>query len=171
METCICLHLLSALISLLHSVWSSIDCFQRDLPSGFCCGPWQWWAWHERAGYTKQYAVPSHVLQALVSIVATETEREASWSRLEGLLLHWACSEDSSSGWNLPPTGWSSSTKATDAGGQLNAHIACMLCIFLVQIPNCIADFTTNGFSALQHTSTQKGVHAAHHSLHGVEAC
>jgi len=29
---------------------------------------------------------------AVVVMVATETEREASWSRLDGLLLHWGCS-------------------------------------------------------------------------------
>mmetsp|Transcript_16100 Transcript_16100/g.34835 ORF Transcript_16100/g.34835 Transcript_16100/m.34835 type:complete len:290 (+) Transcript_16100:299-1168(+) len=55
---------------------------------------------------------------AVVAFVCTETEREASWSRLEGLLLHWACSEASGAAWTMPPAGWSSiPAKAVDAGG------------------------------------------------------
>lgn len=55
---------------------------------------------------------------AVVSLVATETQREASWSRLEGLILHWACSDSAGGAWALPPQGWKSSPdNAVDAGG------------------------------------------------------
>eukprot|EP00798_Chlamydomonas_sp_ICE-L_P030944 gene30944-36000_t len=55
---------------------------------------------------------------AHVSLVATETERQASWSRLEGLLLHWGCSESAGSPWVGAPSGWTCiPDKKIDAGG------------------------------------------------------
>lgn len=55
---------------------------------------------------------------AYVAVVATETERQASWSRLEGLMLHWGCSDSASGSWGLPPEGWQASpNKVMDAGG------------------------------------------------------
>jgi len=54
---------------------------------------------------------------AVLVFVATETERQASWSRLEGLILHWACTGDNG-GWNMPPEGWTAvPNKTKDAGG------------------------------------------------------
>lgn len=54
---------------------------------------------------------------ANLAIVVTETERQASWSRLEGLILHWACSEASGAAWHLPPPGWKAvPNKTADAG-------------------------------------------------------
>lgn len=55
---------------------------------------------------------------AYVVVVACETERQASWSRLEGLMLHWGCSDSATGSWGLPPTGWAASpNKVSDAGG------------------------------------------------------
>lgn len=55
---------------------------------------------------------------AIVVFLATETQRQASWSRLEGLILHWACTETKGSQWNMPPNGWKASPdKSVDAGG------------------------------------------------------
>ncbi len=52
-----------------------------------------------------------------MAVVATETERQASWSRLEGLMLHWGCSDSASGSWGLPPEGWQASpNKVMDAG-------------------------------------------------------
>lgn len=54
---------------------------------------------------------------AVIALVATETSRLASWSRLEGLLLHWAVSEGAGATWNSPPAGWSAApAKGRDAG-------------------------------------------------------
>lgn len=59
---------------------------------------------------------------AHVSFVATETERQASWSRLEGLLLHWACVPSRGGGWSMPPPGWiSTPPKSYDAGGAIQS--------------------------------------------------
>jgi hypothetical protein len=58
---------------------------------------------------------------ANVALVVTETERHASWSRLEGLILHWACTYSKGSAWSMPPHGWTSvPDKNTDAGGAVN---------------------------------------------------
>lgn len=57
---------------------------------------------------------------ALASIVVTETERQMTWSRLEGLLLHWAVSRKAppAEKWELPPRGWKTLPDTTvDAGG------------------------------------------------------
>ncbi|GLC39969.1 hypothetical protein PLESTB_001631800 [Pleodorina starrii] len=55
---------------------------------------------------------------ALIAFIATETERQASWSRLEGLILHWGASDAAGGAWGLPPQGWSASpNKVVDAGG------------------------------------------------------
>lgn len=55
---------------------------------------------------------------AVVVFVATETERQASWSRLEGLILHWACTASPGGAWSMPPDGWTAAPKKTkDAGG------------------------------------------------------
>lgn len=57
---------------------------------------------------------------AMVSIVVTETERQMTWSRLEGLLLHWAVSRKAppAEKWELPPRGWKTLPDTTvDAGG------------------------------------------------------
>jgi len=58
---------------------------------------------------------------AVVAFVVTETERAASWSRLEGLLLHWACSASAGSAWSMPPAGWTAllPNKTSDAGGAM----------------------------------------------------
>lgn len=59
--------------------------------------------------------------KAVLAVVVAETEREASWSRLEGLLLHWACASAPGSGWHMPPVGWKAirPTKSRDAGGAV----------------------------------------------------
>ncbi len=55
---------------------------------------------------------------ALIALVATETERQASWSRLEGLILHWGATDAAGGAWGLPPQGWGASpNKVVDAGG------------------------------------------------------
>ncbi|EFJ51717.1 hypothetical protein VOLCADRAFT_103349 [Volvox carteri f. nagariensis] len=55
---------------------------------------------------------------ALIAFVATETERQASWSRLEGLILHWGATDAAGGAWGLPPQGWAASpNKVVDAGG------------------------------------------------------
>ncbi|GIL82182.1 hypothetical protein Vretimale_7184 [Volvox reticuliferus] len=55
---------------------------------------------------------------ALIAFVATETERQASWSRLEGLILHWGATDSPGGAWGLPPQGWAASpNKVIDAGG------------------------------------------------------
>jgi len=57
---------------------------------------------------------------ALLSLVVTETERQMTWSRLEGLLLHWAVSRKPppAEKWELPPRGWKTLPDTTvDAGG------------------------------------------------------
>lgn len=56
---------------------------------------------------------------AVISIVAQETERLASWSRLEGLNLHWACAQEATPDkWQLPPRGFKVvPNKTIDAGG------------------------------------------------------
>lgn len=61
--------------------------------------------------------------KAFLAFVATETERQASWSRLEGLLLHWACSSSPGSGWAMPPQGWQPilPKKSSDAGGAIQS--------------------------------------------------
>eukprot|EP00879_Flechtneria_rotunda_P013466 GHRR01014060.1.p1 GENE.GHRR01014060.1~~GHRR01014060.1.p1 ORF type:complete len:243 (+),score=71.88 GHRR01014060.1:1071-1799(+) len=56
---------------------------------------------------------------ALLSFVVTETERQMTWSRLEGLLLHWAVSRKAppNERWELPPRGWKTLPESTvDAG-------------------------------------------------------
>jgi len=69
-------------------------------------------------------SVTSTVLQkgseksAVLVFVATETERQASWSRLDGLILHWACAGAPGGAWAMPPEGWSAApNKTRDAGG------------------------------------------------------
>lgn len=57
---------------------------------------------------------------AVLSLVVTETERQMTWSRLEGLLLHWAVSRKAppAEKWELPPRGWKTLPDTTvDAGG------------------------------------------------------
>ncbi|KXZ48456.1 hypothetical protein GPECTOR_27g626 [Gonium pectorale] len=55
---------------------------------------------------------------ALIAFVATETERQASWSRLEGLILHWGATDAAGGAWGLPPQGWAAQpNKVVDAGG------------------------------------------------------
>ncbi len=57
---------------------------------------------------------------AVVVFVATETERQASWSRLDGLILHWACGTEAGGAWSMPPEGWSAvPSKTKDAGGSV----------------------------------------------------
>lgn len=42
---------------------------------------------------------------------------QASWSRLEGLILHWGATDSAGGAWGLPPQGWAASpNKVTDAG-------------------------------------------------------
>lgn len=69
-------------------------------------------------------SITSTVLQngseksAVLAFVATETERQASWSRLDGLILHWACTNGAGGAWTMPPEGWSvAPNKSRDAGG------------------------------------------------------
>lgn len=58
---------------------------------------------------------------AVVVFVVTETERQASWSRLEGLILHWACGSAPGGAWAMPPEGWSAApNKTRDAGGWVS---------------------------------------------------
>jgi hypothetical protein len=55
-----------------------------------------------------------------MSIVVTETERQMTWSRLEGLRFHWAVSSapPPNQKWELPPRGWMTVPDTTvDAGG------------------------------------------------------
>lgn len=53
-----------------------------------------------------------------MSIVACETERQMTWSRLEGLLFHWAVSQKAGAKWELPPRGFKTLPENTvDAGG------------------------------------------------------
>ena len=55
-----------------------------------------------------------------MSIVVTETERQMTWSRLEGLRFHWAVSSapPPNQQWELPPRGWVTVPDTTvDAGG------------------------------------------------------
>ncbi|GFR52374.1 hypothetical protein Agub_g14934, partial [Astrephomene gubernaculifera] len=55
---------------------------------------------------------------ALIALVATETQRQASWSRLEGLILHWGATDVAGGAWGLPPQGWvASPNRVVDAGG------------------------------------------------------
>jgi len=57
---------------------------------------------------------------AYMSIVVTETERQMTWSRLEGLRFHWAVSSapPPNQKWELPPRGWVTVPDTTvDAGG------------------------------------------------------
>lgn len=66
-------------------------------------------------------------LQAMVSIVVTETERQMTWSRLEGLLLHWAVSRKAppAEKWELPPRGWKTLPDTTvDAGVLCSSDLA-----------------------------------------------
>jgi hypothetical protein len=54
-----------------------------------------------------------------MSVVVTETESLMTWSRLEGLLLHWAVSRKAppAERWELPPRGWKTLPESTvDAG-------------------------------------------------------
>ena len=47
---------------------------------------------------------------------------QASWSRLEGLLLHWACTYSRGSAWAMPPSGWSAiPSKTADCGERARA--------------------------------------------------
>lgn len=58
--------------------------------------------------------------KAYVSLVVTETERQMTWSRLEGLRFHWAVSRAPPPGqkWELPPRGWvTAPDTSVDAGG------------------------------------------------------
>ncbi|WIA32608.1 hypothetical protein OEZ86_003411 [Tetradesmus obliquus] len=58
--------------------------------------------------------------RAVMSVVVTETESLMTWSRLEGLLLHWAVSRKGppAERWELPPRGWKTLPESTvDAGG------------------------------------------------------
>ena len=59
-----------------------------------------------------------------MSVVVTETESLMTWSRLEGLLLHWAVSRKGppAERWELPPRGWKTLPESTvDAGAQQQA--------------------------------------------------
>ncbi len=63
---------------------------------------------------------------AVLVFVATETERQQSWSRLEGLVLDWACSSGPGDAWSMPPDGWSCvPNKKKDAGTRLMRCAAC----------------------------------------------
>jgi hypothetical protein len=57
--------------------------------------------------------------RAVLSLVACETERSVSWSRLEGLFAHWAVrSGAAGSAWQAAPYGWRSAPALShDAGG------------------------------------------------------
>jgi hypothetical protein len=69
------------------------------------------------------------LVQAVLSIVVTETESLMTWSRLEGLLLHWAVSRKAppAERWELPPRGWKTLPESTvDAGAHLvRLHSGC----------------------------------------------
>lgn len=54
---------------------------------------------------------------AIASLVACETERQMTWSRLEGLKFHWACASSPKGHWELPPRGWKTLPDTT--GGQV----------------------------------------------------
>lgn len=55
---------------------------------------------------------------AVASLVACETERQMTWSRLEGLRFHWAVASGPKGHWELPPRGWKTLPDTTvDAGG------------------------------------------------------
>ncbi|KIZ06204.1 hypothetical protein MNEG_1755 [Monoraphidium neglectum] len=55
---------------------------------------------------------------AIASLVACETERQMTWSRLEGLRFHWAVASGPKGQWELPPRGWKTLPDTTvDAGG------------------------------------------------------
>ena len=59
---------------------------------------------------------PPAILQAVASLVACETERQMTWSRLEGLRFHWAVASGPKGHWELPPRGWKTLPDTT--GGQ-----------------------------------------------------
>lgn len=55
---------------------------------------------------------------AVASLVMCETERQMTWSRLEGLKFHWAVASGPKGHWELPPRGWKTLPDTTvDAGG------------------------------------------------------
>lgn len=55
---------------------------------------------------------------AVAALVACETERQMTWSRLEGLRFHWAVASSPKGHWELPPRGWKTLPDTTvDAGG------------------------------------------------------
>jgi len=55
---------------------------------------------------------------AIASLVVCETERQMTWSRLEGLRFHWAVAATPAGHWELPPRGWKTLPDTTvDAGG------------------------------------------------------
>lgn len=57
--------------------------------------------------------------RAVLSLVACETERSVSWSRLEGLFAHWAVRAGAAgAAWQAAPYGWRSAPALShDAGG------------------------------------------------------
>jgi hypothetical protein len=57
-------------------------------------------------------------VQAFIALVACETERTMTWSRLQGLICHWAVSKAQGAEWQLPPRGFTTvPDSTTDAGG------------------------------------------------------
>ncbi|KAJ9534572.1 hypothetical protein V8C86DRAFT_2646662 [Haematococcus lacustris] len=55
---------------------------------------------------------------AVLVFVSTETERQASWSRLEGLILHWAVTDAPGGAWAMPPEGWSAAPAKSNSTGS-----------------------------------------------------
>lgn len=55
---------------------------------------------------------------AVLVLVAAETERQMSWSRLESLIMHWATTQGPGTQWEMPAAGWKSFPDVRqDAGG------------------------------------------------------
>ncbi|KAL6757796.1 hypothetical protein V8C86DRAFT_2613602 [Haematococcus lacustris] len=55
---------------------------------------------------------------AVLVLLCTETERQASWSRLEGLFLHWAVTDAPGGPWVMPPEGWSAAPALSNSTGS-----------------------------------------------------
>lgn len=59
---------------------------------------------------------------AAIVFLTTESERGVTWSRLEGLILHWAAADQPGGAWTMPASGWTAHpNKGSDAGGAWNS--------------------------------------------------
>lgn len=66
---------------------------------------------------------------AVASLVCCETERQMTWSRLEGLRFHWAVASGPKGMWELPPRGWKTLPDTTGASLRAAMRCAALLCI------------------------------------------